>query len=165
MVIVKVSLLVPLAILSTLLLIIAEEVAVVAATTRITSYQVQTRIQTRFAKSTIKIDFVNDERTCSVQYGMTIQLPFTARVTNLDMKLSDGCELSSNVEEEELAQYIYDESASSGKPAALLQAWDAANYGLDISIPPSGTTHVEIQYEELLKRRNGAIDLEIVVTT
>ena len=100
MAIVKVNFLVPLAILSTLLLIIAEEVAVVAATTRITSYQVQTRIQTRFAKSTIKIDFVNDEKACSVQYGVTIQLPFTARVTNLDMKLSDGCELSSNVEEE-----------------------------------------------------------------
>ena len=73
-----------------------------------------TTISSRFARTDITVDFLNDG-DCTSLYGFTMQLPINSRVTKLWMSLSDGCELSSNVTTEEEATAQFDTAASQGE--------------------------------------------------
>lgn len=128
--------------------------------TRIESYHVNTTIESRLAQTNVSINFVNDI-DCATVLGFTMQLPRFARVTSLHMYLSDGCIQEGEVKELEEAEETFDESASEGKPAAILTAWDSSNYQLQLSIPPLGTTQVEIRFEELLRRQRHQIDFHV----
>ena len=130
--------------------------------TRITSYQVNTAIASRFARTKIILDMVN-MRNCSTRNGITLQLPLNARVTSLNMSLSDGCHMDSVVKKESEAISEFDESVREGKPAALLEAYDASNYVIQVSLPPNGETRVELVLEELLYRKQSQIAFQIPI--
>jgi hypothetical protein len=89
-------------------------------------------------------------QNCSKIYGLTLQLPRNAQLTDLVMDLSDGCEVTSQVKTLDAAIEDFNKLSSQGKPAALLTAWDMSNYQLKVSIPRNGTTLVELHYQELL---------------
>lgn len=129
---------------------------------KIETYKVSTTIDTRFATTRVNIVFAN-EGDCRAIHGFTMQLPTNARVTSLTMQSLD-CIFESDVQEESHAQQTFDEQASQGKPAALLSAWDMANYFMQVSLPAVGKTSVELVYEQVLTRRSYEIPFQIPVS-
>jgi hypothetical protein len=75
---------------------------------------------------------------CSKIYALTLQLPLNAQLMDLEMELSDECELISQVKTHTTATDDFNQQAS-----ALLTAWDMSNYQLQVSLSPNGTTLVE----------------------
>jgi len=132
--------------------------------TRITRYAVNTTIETRFARTHVTVDFINEEN-CSTKRGFTMQLPLGARVSNLKMEttVSDGglCSMNGAVQAEEQAMNTFSDSVKGGRPAALLQAYDSSNYGVQVSLPALGTSRLEIWYEELLRRERNQIPFQV----
>eukprot|EP00521_Asterionellopsis_glacialis_P010862 CAMPEP_0195303350 /NCGR_PEP_ID=MMETSP0707-20130614/32605_1 /TAXON_ID=33640 /ORGANISM="Asterionellopsis glacialis, Strain CCMP134" /LENGTH=618 /DNA_ID=CAMNT_0040366859 /DNA_START=531 /DNA_END=2384 /DNA_ORIENTATION=- len=125
-----------------------------------TSYSVKTTIESRFAKTLVTIDFSNG-RNCTALHGFTMQLPKNARVTSLDMDLTDGCKLSNTIAPEQDAQKTFDESYNTGRPAAILTASDATQYPVQVSLPPGGKTTVRIAYEELLQLQQHKVSFQV----
>ena len=128
--------------------------------TRIKSYSVNTTITSRFARTHITIDFAN-ERNCSTVRGITLQLPLNARAQELKMSTHISCQLNGVVKAEKEAQQDFEEAASQGQAAALLEAYDSTRYGIQVSLPPLGSAVIELRLEELLQRKRGQIDFHI----
>lgn len=127
--------------------------SLVHASTRISRYETSTRIQSRLLTATITAELVND-RDCALVDGFNLQLPLNARITGLTVEASNDCQMTGEVQTILDAQEAFHEQSSSGKAAALLQAWDATTYPVWVSLPPGGSTTVVIEYEELLARKN-----------
>lgn len=130
--------------------------------THIENYFVETSISSRFAKTTVLIDMVND-KDCATLKGFTFQLPINARVTELTMSLSDGCQMNSVVKSVSDAFQDFAAAAVEGKPAALLEAHDATNYAVTVSLPPLGNTQLKIKMEELLHRKRFEVPFQIPI--
>jgi hypothetical protein len=113
--------------------------------TILSSYCVTTNVTSRLAQTSIVMELDNLEK-CSKIYALTLQLPLNAQLTDLEMELSDGCELTSQVKTHTTATDDFNQQASQGKPAVLLTTWDIINYQLQVSLPPNGTTLVELRY-------------------
>ena len=101
-------------------------------------FQVDTEITNRFATTKIVINFANSAN-CRAVHGYTLQLPITGRVTSLTMTSLD-CIFESQVQTLEDTYETFDRQAAQGKPAALLEAYDQANYNMQVSIPALGST-------------------------
>merc|ERR1719491_42041 len=43
----------------------------------------------------------------------------------------------------------------------MVTAWDASNYGLKVSIPPSGKTNVLLKYQQLLSQKLDLVQFQI----
>lgn len=128
----------------------------------LSSYHVSTNVTSRVATTSIDMVFENPNEDCSDTRSLTLQLPRNARLTNLFMDLSDGCELDSTVKSLDEAVQDFETMASEGKAAALVTAsWDMTNYDLQVSIPPNGTTNVLLQYEELLYQKLDKVDFQV----
>jgi len=128
--------------------------------TRIESYRVNMTIESRFAQTSVFVDFVN-ERDCATTRGLTLQLPLASRVTWLTVVADNGCTWTGEVQPLQEAIASFNQTASEGKPAALLEAWDSSNYAVQVSLPPLGTTSLEIRYEELLRRQQHQVPFQI----
>lgn len=128
--------------------------------TRIQSYRVNTTIASRFAQTTVNIDLVN-ERDCATILGLTLQLPLDARVTDLQILADNGCTWTGRVEALEEAIESFTDTASEGKPAALLSAWDSTNYAVQVSLPPLGNTTLVLVMEQLLRRQQHQVSFQI----
>ena len=115
--------------------------------TRISRYATNTLVESRLATTKITVEFVN-EMDCATIRGFTMQLPINGRVTNLVVETSNECKMTSDVKTVLDAQEEFHTQSSAGKPAALLQAWDATQYPVWVSLPPLGMTTVEITFEE-----------------
>lgn len=87
----------------------------------IDSYGVETTISTRFARTTIAVNILND-RDCAEIKSFDFRLPVNARVTDLSMSLSDGCEMGSIVKSVADAFADFASAAAQGRPSALLEA-------------------------------------------
>ena len=127
----------------------------------LSSYHVSTHVHSRLATTSIDMLFENSHENCSDSRSLTLQLPRNARVTSLAMNLSDGCALDGVVRALDDAVKSYESMAGDGKAAALLTAWDMANYNLKVSMPPNGTTTVVLQYQELLAQKLGKVDFQV----
>jgi len=126
----------------------------------LSSYHVSTNVNSRLATTSIDMVFENHENCTSV-YGLTLQLPLNARVTELVMDLSDGCQMTSQVKDLEQAEKDFEEFHEEGKAAAILTAWDMANYELQVSIPPEGTTSVTLKFQELLAQKLNLVSFQV----
>jgi len=131
-----------------------------AATVVLSSYHVSTNVNSRLMNSNIAMVFENSE-DCSSVYSITLQLPRSARVTDLIMDLSDGCQLESQVKNLDDAVGDFEEFSSEGKAAAILTAWDMSNYELKVSIPSYGTTNVLLKYQELLFQKLDRVSFQV----
>mmetsp|Transcript_9497 Transcript_9497/g.20162 ORF Transcript_9497/g.20162 Transcript_9497/m.20162 type:complete len:697 (+) Transcript_9497:80-2170(+) len=128
--------------------------------TRISRYATNTLVESRLATTKITVEFMN-EMDCATIRGFTMQLPINGRVTNLVVETSNECKMTSDVKTVLDAQEEFHTQSSAGKPAALLQAWDATQYPVWVSLPPLGKTTIEITFEELLARANYEIPFQI----
>lgn len=128
--------------------------------TRIESYRVNTTIESRFAQTSVFVDFVN-ELDCATILGLTLQLPLDSRVTAMSIESDNGCTWTGEVQALEKAIASFNQTASEGKPAALLSTWDSTNYAVQVSLPPMGTTSLEIRFEELLRRQQHQVPFQI----
>lgn len=126
----------------------------------LSSYHVSTDVNSRLATTSIDMIFENYE-DCTSAYSMTIQLPVNARVTDLVMDLSDGCQMDSQVKDLDDAVEDFEEFLGDGKAAAILTAWDMSNYGLQVSIPPNGSTSVTLKYQELLVQKLDVVSFQV----
>ena len=126
----------------------------------LSSYHVNTDVNSRLAITSIDMIFENYE-DCTSAYSMTIQLPVDARVTELVMDLSDGCQMDSEVKDLDDAVEDFEESLGEGKAAAILTAWDMSNYALQVSIPPNGSTSVTLKYQELLVQKLDLVSFQV----
>ncbi len=126
----------------------------------LSSYHVSTNVNSRLATTSIDMIFENVEDCASV-FGTTIQLPVNGRVTELVMDLSDGCQLESQVKNLDEAVKDFEEFSGEGKAAAILTAWDMANYNLEVSIPPNGVTSVTLKYQELLVQKLNQVSFQV----
>jgi len=117
-------------------------------------------VNSRLMTTSIDMIFENTE-DCSSVYSMTIQLPMNARVTDLIMDLSDGCQLDSQVKNLDDAVDAFEELSSEGYAAAILTAWDMTNYELQVSIPPNGITNVSLKYQELLLQKLDLVSFQV----
>jgi len=131
--------------------------------TRISRYAVNSTIDLRFLSTVVTVDFVNSDN-CSRVVGFSMQLPLDARVSKMNMNSSTNCKLEGEVKGEKQAEAEFEQQASQGQTAALLQAYDSANYGVQVSIPPLGATRLEITFEELLRRANSQISFQLPVS-
>lgn len=127
----------------------------------LSKYHVTTNVRSRLAHTSIAMVFYNPNEACSNIHSLNVQLPRNARLTDLVMNLSDGCELNSTVKSLETAKDAFQQASSSGKPAALLTAWDMANYNIKVSIPSNGTTQVLLKYQELLWQKLGRVTFQV----
>jgi uncharacterized protein YegL len=130
------------------------------STVVLSSYHVSTNVNSRLMTTSIDMIFENTE-DCSSVYDMTIQLPRNARVTDLIMDLSDGCQLDSQVKNLDDAVNDFEELYSEGYAAAILTAWDMDNYELQVSIPPNGITNVSLKYQELLIQKLDLVSFQV----
>jgi len=128
----------------------------------LSSFHVSTHVNSRLMNTSINMVFANSAN-CSSVHAITLQLPKNARVVDLLMDLSDGCQLESQVKNLDAAIDDFKEFSSEGKPAALLTAWDMSNYNLQVSIPPNGKTNVLLQYEELLFQKLDKVSFQVPV--
>jgi uncharacterized protein YegL len=126
----------------------------------LSTYNVTTVVNSRLAKTTIAMEFDNLQN-CSTTYALTLQLPRNARLTDLTMELSDGCELTSDVKTLSKATDDFEHQVSQGKPAALLTACNMNNYQLQVSLRPNRTTIVELHYEELLWKKLHQVEFQV----
>jgi len=126
----------------------------------LSSFHVSTHVNSRLMNTSIDMVFSNFAN-CSSVHTITLQLPKNARVVDLIMDLSDGCQLESQVKNLDAAIADFTEFSSEGKPAALLTAWDMSNYDLQVSIPPNGETNVLLQYEELLFQKLDQVSFQV----
>ncbi len=126
----------------------------------LSSYHVTTDVNSRLAITSIDMVFENYE-DCTSAYSMTIQLPMNARVTELVMDLSDGCQMDSQVKDLDDAVEDFEEFLGEGKAAAILTAWDMSNYDLQVSIPPNGSTSVSLKYQELLVQKLDLVSFQV----
>jgi len=131
--------------------------------TRISRYAVNSTIDMRFLSTVVTVDFVNSDN-CSRVVGFSMQLPLDARVSKMNMNSSTNCKLEGEVKGEKQAEAEFEQQASQGQTAALLQAYDSANYGVQVSIPPLGATRLEVTFEELLRRANSQISFQLPVS-
>lgn len=105
-----------------------------------------------------------NKRACSTTESLSFQLPLNAQVTGLKTTSLPGtCEMKGLVKAETQGQQNFAESASQGRPAALLQAYDSTNHGVELSLLPEGPTVLEITSEELLLRQRGQVDFQVPV--
>lgn len=126
----------------------------------LSSYHVSTKVNSRMLTTSIDMVFENTEN-CSSIYDLTLHFPRDARITDLVMDLSDGCQLGSEVKNLDDAKEDFKEFSSGGKAAAMLTAWDMSNYVLQVSIPPNGTTSVSLQYQELLFKKLDLVSFQV----
>jgi hypothetical protein len=115
----------------------------------LSTYHVTTNIHSRFEETNIAMTFNNSHQNCSEVLDISLSLPLEARVTELTLSLSDGCDLTSTVKSLDEAIQDFEEQAGQGRPAALLTAWDMANYQLRVPVPALGYTRVELHYQEV----------------
>jgi len=128
--------------------------------TRISSFKINTTVESRFVNTNALIGFVN-EQNCTMKYGFTLQIPSNARVTNLFMSTSEGCNFESQIKPLKEAEEDFDDSLKEGKPAAILKAWNSTNYPIKVSIPAFGTTFVQVSYEELLLKKKERLKFQV----
>lgn len=126
----------------------------------LSSYHVSTNVNSRLATTSIDMVFENNE-DCATAYSMTIQLPVNARVTELVMDLSDGCQLGSEVKDLDQAEEDFEKFLEGGKAAAILTAYDMSSYNLEVSIPPNGATNVTLEFQELLVQKLDLVSFQI----
>jgi uncharacterized protein YegL len=119
-----------------------------------------TNIKSRLEETIIMMTFHNS-LNCSKAFTTSLQLPVYSRVTDLSLSLSDGCELTSQVKDFKSAIEDFDEQLSQGRPAALLTAWDMMSYQLKVSIPPLGSTIVELVYQEVHWKKMHQIPFQV----
>jgi len=126
----------------------------------LSSYHVSTKVSSRLVTTSIDMVFENT-KNCSSLHGMSLQIPKGSVVTDLVMDLSDGCRLESEVKTLDDAVEDFKDNYEQGKPSAILTAWDMSNFELQVSIPPSGTTSVKLQLQELLFRKLDKVPFQV----
>jgi len=126
----------------------------------LSSYHVSATVNSRLITTSIDMIFEN-RKNCSAVHGISLQLPRNARVTDLVMDLSDGCQLGSQVKTLDDAVQDFQGFASEGKAAAILTAWDMSSYELEVSIPPNGSTSATLKYQELLYQKLDKVSFQV----
>ena len=130
--------------------------------TSVLSYAVDMTISSRFARTHIAVEIGNERDDCTALNGFTFTLPVNARVTDMTMTTTPGdCEKTGVVKEIMVAEQEFMEQAHQGKPAALLKAYDATQYGIQVSLPPTGVTVIDLHLEELLHRYRGQVEFQV----
>ncbi|CAB9520302.1 trypsin inhibitor heavy chain H4 [Seminavis robusta] len=126
----------------------------------ITAYNINATISHRLARTVIKMEVAN-ALDCTSIHGVTLQLPLAARVAALRTIADDGCTTRGEVQALEEARETFVETAAQGLPGAYVEARDAVTYSLQVSLPPMGTTVVELVLEEILRQRVGQVEFQI----
>ena len=126
----------------------------------ITNYAVDTKVRSRLATTTINMEVLNG-MNCSSVHIVTLQLPLNTRVASLKTIANDGCNTIGQVKEIEDARATFVEQTSQGLSSAYVEAQDGFTYTIQVSIPPYGSTKVELITEQLLQQRRGEIEFDI----
>ena len=126
----------------------------------ITNYAVDTKVRSRLATTNINMEVLNG-MNCSSVHMVTLQLPLNTRVTSLKTMANDGCNTEGQVKEIEDARDTFVEQTSQGLPSAYVEALDGFTYRIQVSIPPYGSTKVELITEQLLQQRRGEIEFDV----
>jgi len=126
----------------------------------ITNYVVDSKVRSRLATTNLTMEVLNG-MNCSSVHMVTLQLPLNTRVTSLKTVANDGCTTNGKVKEIQEARDTFVEQTSQGLSSAYVEAQDEFTYTVQVSIPPFGTTKVELIVEQLLQQRRGLIAFEI----
>lgn len=126
----------------------------------ITYYHINATISQRLARSVVTMEVAN-ALDCTSVHSVTLQLPPDARVAALRTIADDGCTTRGEVQALEKARETFAEQAAAGLPSAYVEARDGTTYSLQVSLPPLGTTHVELVTEELLRQKVGEVKFQL----
>jgi len=126
----------------------------------VTYYSVEAVIRSRLARTKVIMEVTN-ALDCSSIHSVTMQLPLGSRVASLQTITDEGCRTNGEVQKLEEARETFLDSAKDGFEGAYIEAQDAFTYGLQVSIPPLGSTRVEVVLEQLLKQRLGEVEFQI----
>ena len=126
----------------------------------ITYYGVEATISQRLARTVITMQ-IDNAMNCTSIHGVTFQLPFSARVASMSTVADTGCKTHGDVQPLLKARDTFAESATQGIPSAYVEARDSDTYSLQVSLPPFGTSLVELVVEELLRQRVGKVEFNI----
>jgi Mg-chelatase subunit ChlD len=139
-------------------LVVAAETDVAAVV--VSSYHVSTTVKSRLLTTSIEM-VLSNSRDCTSLYDLTLRLPKSARVKDVSMDLSNGCELKSHVKKLDDAVEDFEDFHASGKAASILTAWDTNHYDMEVSILPGGSTNVTLTYQELLVQKLGEVSFQV----
>ena len=131
----------------------------------VTFYGVESSIRGRLAQTKITMEVTN-ALDCSSIRAMAIQLPPSSRVASLETVSSETednkfCRTYGKVEEITQARDTFLEGASQGVPTAYIEEQEGSTYNLQVSLPPLGSTTVELVLEDLLLLRLGEVNFEL----
>ena len=126
----------------------------------ITSYDIKAKIGQRIARSVITME-IDNALDCTSVHAITLQLPPYSRVASLKTLATDGCETTGVVKDLEEARETFEETVLEGIPSAYVEAQDAKTYSIQASLPPLGSTTVELVIEELLHQEKGMVEFQV----
>jgi hypothetical protein len=126
----------------------------------ILNYLVDTKVRSRLATTNVTFE-VQNAMNCSSVHMVTLQLPLNTRVTSLKTITDEGCTTTGDVKEIEEARDTFVNQTSQGLSTAYVEAKDDFTYTVQVSMPPYGSTKVELILEQLLHQKSGEIAFEL----
>jgi len=124
----------------------------------LTKYRVHANVASRFVRTTVTLQ-LNNSNNCTDIGIFTLQLPREARLSDMYLTTSDGCERHSVVLEKAQASATFAAAAGQGQAAALISAYDVSIMKLSVAVPPETSAQLEVAYEEVLVRKGGLVTL------
>ncbi|XP_077133037.1 inter-alpha-trypsin inhibitor heavy chain H3-like [Ranitomeya variabilis] len=121
------------------------------------------RVTSRFAHTSIVAEIEN-QLNSSHEAAFDVELPKTAFITNFSMTI-DGVTTVGAVEKKAEADEQYERAVSKGQNAGLVQSIGRKmeNFRISVNVGARATAIFTLTYEELLKRNQGAYQLQLRV--
>ncbi|CAN9508439.1 unnamed protein product [Ophioblennius macclurei] len=118
-------------------------------------YQVESRITSRFAHTTVRSSVVNSGPKAQ-SIGFNVQIPKRAFITNFTMNVN-GITFMGSVKEKTVARNLYAQARARGKAAGIVRAnsQDLETFKTEVHVPPGSNIEFELHYQEMMQRRLG----------
>eukprot|EP00039_Didymoeca_costata_P017588 m.326442 g.326442 ORF g.326442 m.326442 type:complete len:739 (+) comp16558_c1_seq11:168-2384(+) len=130
----------------------------------LTSFSTHVQLEARVAKTQIKLN-VHNKNNCSEMLRVPLPIPLHARVTRTSMSLLESdCNITGVVKHLDSAQADFLEAESEGRSAGLVTtakiSYDTMLFNIEILLSPLANTFLEIEYMEVLQRKNGQMKFQ-----
>ncbi|XP_029969327.1 inter-alpha-trypsin inhibitor heavy chain H2 [Salarias fasciatus] len=118
-------------------------------------YQVESRITSRFAHTTVRSSVVNSGSKAQ-SIGFNVQIPKRAFISNFTMNVN-GITFMGSVKEKTVARNLYAQARARGKAAGIVRAnsQDLETFKTEVHVPPGSNIEFELHYQEMMHRKLG----------
>ncbi|XP_059367396.1 inter-alpha-trypsin inhibitor heavy chain H2 [Carassius carassius] len=121
----------------------------------IKSYNVESRITSRFAHTIVKSSVVNSGPNAQ-SIGFNVQIPKRAFINNFTMNVN-GIQFIGSVKEKTVARNLYSLARARGKAAGIVRtnSQSMEMFKTEVHVPPGSKVEFELHYQEMMQRKLG----------